>query len=80
MENMSFAKVKKHSLRKLLFIAIQDYVAQSNTKMKELVLKKYDQCAAALKKKILKDIVGAGHIMVSIMFDGGSFKDKMKSK
>ena len=36
---MSFAKMIEYSLRKLLFIANQDYVTLSNIKMKELVMK-----------------------------------------
>ena len=80
LENLSFAKIKKHSLRKLLFIANQDSVTPSDTIIKELILKKYDKCVEDLKKEIIQDIVEAGHMTVFIMFDGVSSKDKMKSK
>ena len=79
MENISFAKVDKSSLRKLLFRGNPDYLSPSIT-IKQLVNKKSNIVEAALKKKISKDSVDAGHITVSIMFDGGSAKDKMKSK
>ena len=69
----------KSSLRKLLFRGNPDYLSPSIT-IKQLVNKKSNIVEAALKKKISKDSVDAGHITVSIMFDGGSAKDKMKSK
>ena len=66
------------------FIAVENMsfakVAPSSTTMRNLVMMKYDQYGKALKMKILKDVVDAGHMKVSITFDGGSSKDKMKSK
>ena len=66
------------------FIAVENMsfakVAPSNTTMRDIVMMKYDQYGKALKMKILKDIVDAGHMKVSITFDGGSSNDEMKSK
>ena len=80
MENISFAKVDKSSLRKLLFTGNPDYVSPSSTTIKQLMYKKSNIVEAALRKEIIKDSVDAGHMTVSIMFDGGSAKDRMKSK
>ena len=55
-------------------------MALSDTTMRDLFRPKYNQYAKALKMKILKDVVDAGHMKVSITFHGGSSKDKMKSK
>ena len=69
---MSFAKLNNYSLIKLLFITKQDYIAASSITIKEVVNNKSDQCWAAFKKEIIKDIADVGHMMMSIMFDGGS--------
>ena len=41
---------------------------------------KYNKCIEALKEEVIKDLVGALHITMSITFDKGSSKDKNKSK
>ena len=80
MENLFFAKVDKPCLRRLLFTANQDYVAPSSTTIKTLVNHKSDQVEISLRNEIIQDIADAGHMTVSITFDGGSAKDRLKSK
>ena len=72
MENLSFAKVLKYSLRKLLLITCPDYLAPSDTTIKYLINHKYEKCAEALKEDIIKDLVVARHITISVTFHGGS--------
>ena len=57
LENLSYARVQKYSLRRLLFIVHPDYVAQSNTTMNGLIMKKYNKCPQDLKKNIVLDNV-----------------------
>ena len=80
MENQSFAKVDKSPLRRLLFTACPDYVAPSSSRLKEMINNKSESCELELKLEIIRDIVEAGHMTVSITFDGGTSKDKMKTK
>jgi hypothetical protein len=78
--NESFAVADDHFFRKLMFEAEPDWIAPSASTL----IRKFDTKAVKIKEKLkselLEDIKKAGNKTISITVDGGTSKDRKKTK
>lgn len=78
--NVSFATTENHFFRQLMFEAEPNWIAPSDSTVIRRFDVKLEKVRKELKKEIIADIMEAETNCISITMDGGTSKDRMKTK